>query len=124
MPKIILVEDDRTMLSLMSTLFEMEGFQVVKLGQEQTMEELLKRLNDEQPDILLMDIHIHQINGLDVVQEIRKREGIKNMRVLMASGMDQHDECLSAGADSFIMKPFMPDDLIKRIRTLVNKSKN
>jgi DNA-binding response OmpR family regulator len=120
--KIMLAEDDFTMLSLMGTLLEMEGFQVVKYNGEQTAEDLLNVLRQNSPDLAMLDIHINQINGLDVARLIRKDDELKHMRILMASGMAQHDECLQAGADSFIMKPFMPDDLIKRIRALLNRS--
>jgi DNA-binding response OmpR family regulator len=120
--KIMLAEDDFTMLSLMGTLLEMEGFQVLKYKGEQTAEDLINVLRLNSPDLALLDIHINQINGLDVARLIRQDEQLRNMRILMASGMAHHDECLQAGADSFIMKPFMPDDLIKRIRALLNRS--
>ncbi|MFZ6030916.1 MAG: response regulator transcription factor [Chloroflexota bacterium] len=122
MPKVMLAEDDRTMLSLMSTLLEMEGFQVVKYADEQTADDLLDTLRQSKPDLAMVDIHIRQINGLDVVRLMREDDGLKNVRVLMASGMAQDEECLAAGADSFILKPFMPDDLIKRIRALIDRT--
>jgi DNA-binding response OmpR family regulator len=120
--KIILAEDDFTMLSLMGTLLEMEGFQVLKYNGEQTAEDLLDVMRKNNPDLALLDIHINAINGLDVARLIRRDDELKSMRILMASGMAHHDECLEAGADSFIMKPFMPDDLIKRIRALLTRS--
>jgi two-component system phosphate regulon response regulator PhoB len=121
-PKVMLAEDDFTMLSLMGTLLEMEGFQVVKYNGEQNAEALLDVLRQYNPALVLLDIHINQINGLDVARRIRQDDGLKHIRILMSSGMAHHDECLQAGADNFILKPFMPDDLIKRIRALINRS--
>lgn len=122
MPKVMLAEDDHTMLSLISTLLEMEGFQVVKYADEQTADDLLDTLRQNKPDLAMVDIHIRQINGLDLVRLMREDDDLKNVRVLMASGMSQDEECMAAGADSFILKPFMPDDLIKRIRALINRA--
>jgi DNA-binding response OmpR family regulator len=121
MVKVMLIEDDATMLMLMSTLLEMEGFQVAKLANEQTPEDIIESLHRENPVLAMIDIHIRLMNGLDVVQMIRQDPALQGLRVLMTSGLDQHDECLAAGADNFILKPFMPDDLIKRIRALANK---
>jgi DNA-binding response OmpR family regulator len=41
------------------------------------------------------------------------------MRVIMSSGMDFHTRCLQAGADDFLMKPYMPDDLVKLLKNLL-----
>ena len=121
MAKVMLIEDDATMLMLLGTLLDMEGFQVVKLANEQTPEEIVNTLRTEKPNVAMLDIHIRQMSGFDVVRLIRQDAEMKSLRVLMASGLDQHNECLAAGADSFMLKPFMPDDLIKRIRALSNK---
>jgi DNA-binding response OmpR family regulator len=119
---VMLAEDDFTMLSLMGTLLEMEGFQVFKYNNEQTAADLLLAMRRYRPQLLLLDIHINQINGLDVARLIRQDPELNAIRILMASGMSHHEECLAAGADSFILKPFMPDDLIKRIRALLNRN--
>lgn len=122
MSKVMLVEDDLTMLSLLGTLMEMEGFQVIKHSDETTVEELLDTLRQQQPDVVLMDIHIHQINGMDVVRIMRQEDDLRQIRVLMSSGMDHTEECLAAGADGFMLKPFMPDDLISRMRKMIDQS--
>jgi DNA-binding response OmpR family regulator len=121
MTKIMLIEDDATMLSLLGTLLGMEGFDVARLGTESNAAELVETACRVQPDLVLLDVHIRQISGFDVARQLRQAPELKNIRILMASGLDHNDECLAAGADHFILKPFMPDDLIMRIRALVNK---
>jgi DNA-binding response OmpR family regulator len=111
MPKIMLVEDDATMLSLLQTLLQMEGYQVVKLKDE-SLEGILKTIRQEVPDLALVDVHLKEINGLEVLRQIRKETELAGTRVVMSSGMECRNECLSYGADDFILKPYMPDDLI------------
>ena len=50
------------------------------------------------------------------LRTIRSDNRISDMRVLMTSGMDLKDQCVEAGADGFLLKPYMPDDLIQLIR--------
>jgi CheY-like chemotaxis protein len=70
----------------------------------------------EKPDLALMDVHLPQINGYDLVRHIRKDPELRDMRIIMTSGLDVHEECLIAGANDFILKPYMPDHLIRLIR--------
>ncbi len=116
MPKIMLAEDDIIMLGLLKTLMEMEGFQVAMLAQN---EEVLQAIAREAPDALLMDVHLPQGSGLDFVRQIRADQRFNGLLILMASGMDLHHECIHAGANQFLLKPFMPDALIGAVRSLL-----
>ena len=122
MAKVMLVEDDVTMLSLLSTLLEMEGFQVVKMVEESS-QAILQQLNLEHPDLLLMDVNLRQLNGLDMLRLLKQDEQAKTVHVLMSSGMDFRNECLNAGASDFIMKPYMPDDLIGQIHQVLSRAR-
>lgn len=122
MVKVMLVEDDITMLNLLGTLLQMEGFAVARIRQEETLDDLVATLHRETPDIVLLDIHLRQISGFDLLERIRQDGILKNLRVLMSSGMECAAECLEAGADGFILKPYMPDDLIRLIRKTIVKS--
>ncbi len=119
MPKVMLVEDDATMLSLLTTLLEIEGFSVVQLDEE-SEDIILNQVKVEQPDVVLMDVHLRQLNGLDLLKMMKSDEQTKLVRVLMSSGMDFRRECLRAGASDFIMKPYMPDDLISHLRQVLS----
>jgi DNA-binding response OmpR family regulator len=112
----MLIEDDLTMLTLLGTLLQMEGYQVAKLKSEETLEEVLDSLRAEQPDLALVDIHIRHLSGFDVVRAMRKDSRLRSIRVLMSSGMNVRNESLLAGANGFILKPYMPDDLLKTVR--------
>ena len=110
MSKVLLAEDDRTMVSLLTTLLKMEGYDVVTLDVHADVPSVVSR---ENPDALLMDVHLGGQNGMDIVRDIRKDPANANINIVMVSGLNMREECLKRGANHFIMKPFMPDDLLK-----------
>ena len=117
MQKVMLVEDDATMVGLLNILLEMEGFGVVKMLEDDP-DQILETIRKEQPAIILMDVHLRQTNGLDLLSRIKDQPEMKTVKILMSSGIDFQEECTKAGADGFILKPYMPDALIQQIRQL------
>jgi DNA-binding response OmpR family regulator len=113
MPKILLAEDDPTMVSLLKTLLTMEGFEVVALDVKADIPAAIAR---ETPENLMIDVHLGDQNGLDVVEKIRSIPDNKALNIVMASGLDVRDECLRRGANHFLLKPFMPDDLLNLMK--------
>jgi CheY-like chemotaxis protein len=113
MSKILLAEDDHTMVSLLKTLLKMEGFEVVALD---VNADVPAAVQQEAPDVLLMDVHLGHQSGMDIVQAIRKNPVLANVRIVMTSGLNVKEECLRHGANYFLMKPFMPDDLLKLLK--------
>lgn len=113
MSKILLAEDDHTMVSLLKTLLKMEGFEVVALDVNSDVPAAVRQ---EAPDVLLMDVHLGHQSGIDIVQAIRKNPALDTVRIVMTSGLNVKDECLQRGANYFLMKPFMPDDLLKLLK--------
>jgi CheY-like chemotaxis protein len=113
MAKILLAEDDPTMISLLKTLLKMEGFEVVTLALDADVPAAVQR---EMPDTVLMDVHLGGQNGLQILESIRRNDDLANIRVVMTSGLNMKDECISRGASAFLLKPFMPDDLISVLK--------
>lgn len=120
MLKVMLIEDDPTMVSLLAMLLNLEGF-IVKTPTNHKMDALLNDILKEHPDLALVDVNLQNGSGLDLVREIRQEPEIMNTRILMYSGLYLKKECLQAGADGFIQKPFMPDELIKLIHANVQQ---
>lgn len=121
MAKVMLIEDDENMLDLLSMYLQIEGFQVTQLKPGAN---LLENIRKEHPDLVFMDVHLkgtkgEEISGFDLVKQIRQDEFTRSTRVMMASGMDVSSECRNAGADDFLLKPFMPDELIAKIKKFV-----
>lgn len=113
MAKILLAEDDHTMIALLQTLLKMEGFEVSTADIDEDIPALLLR---EQPDVLFMDVHLGRHSGLEYVESIRQNPQFAHLKIIMTSGLDMREECLRRGANDFILKPFMPDDLIGKLR--------
>lgn len=113
MSKVLLAEDDHTMVSLLTTLLKMEGYEVVALD---VRADVPSAVSNENPDALLMDVHLGGQNGMDIVQNIRKNPANEKINIVMVSGLNMREECLKRGANHFIMKPFMPDDLLKLLK--------
>ncbi len=63
-----------------------------------------------------MDVYLAHQNGLEVLDAIRSMDEAHNVRIVMISGMNLKEDCLARGADDFLLKPFMPDDLIQILR--------
>ncbi len=113
MAKVLLAEDDVTMVSLLKTLLKMEGFEVSAL---KTGTDVPAEVGRAKPDVLFLDVHFGNQNGVEIIQAIRKSDGLPGLRVVMTSGMNMQEECLRAGADAFLLKPFSPDDLIRLLK--------
>ena len=109
MPKIMLAEDDQTMITLLETLLGMEGYQVVSLG---AYDDVFESVREDRPDVLLLDVHLPNVNGLDVLAQLRAHDETKDLSVVMTSGLNVEEECIGSGANGFLLKPYMPDDLL------------
>jgi len=116
--KILIVEDNEIMRSLLKTLLELENYQVI--CPSFPLSDPLKIFQEMEPDVILMDINLTGISGLTLLELIRATEDIKETKVIMSSGSDCKQECMDAGANSFLMKPFMPEELIHLIKTYTN----
>ncbi|MGP1954873.1 MAG: response regulator, partial [Arsenophonus sp. NC-QC1-MAG3] len=118
MHKILLVDDDRELTSLLKELLEMEGFSVIIAydGEQALM------LLDSTIDLLLLDIMMPQKNGIDTLKEIRRQYQIPVI-MLTARGSD-FDRVLGLelGADDYLPKPFNDRELVARIRALLRRS--
>jgi CheY-like chemotaxis protein len=113
MAKVLLAEDDPTMVSLLKVLLKMEGFDVVALDSDANVPDAVVR---ERPDVLFMDVHLGQQSGMDIMDAIRKNRETSDLRVVMTSGLNVQEECIRRGANHFLLKPFMPDDLISVLK--------
>lgn len=122
MNKILLIEDSPTMRTLLQTLLELEGFEVL-ISNATKEEDILREIAQKQPRVILLDVHLRGLNGIKLLERIRKEQPVPELRVLMTSGMDLRDECIKAGANGFILKPYMPDELFSHLKKLIETGK-
>ena len=113
----MLVDDDRTLTSLIKTLLELDGYTSVIVS---LAAQVLTRARAEQPDAIVMDVHLADGDGLTVLRELRATPDLQTLPVIMASGMDLEDQCRAAGATDFILKPYPPDHLTNAIQKVLS----
>ena len=113
MAKVLLAEDDNTMVSLLKTLLNLEGFEVLALDVDSDVPAVVQR---EKPHALFMDVHLGGQSGMEILDTIRKQKELSDVRIVMTSGFNVKEECIHRGANAFLLKPFMPDDLIKVLK--------
>jgi DNA-binding response OmpR family regulator len=122
MQKVMIIEDDQTMKSLLITLLEIEGFEVTGVEDFTKIIDIAKEVS---PDVILMDVHLknefgQEINGLEILQKLKQNSSTKDIKVIMASGLDLKHKSIEFGAKAFLLKPYMPDELINHINLITN----
>lgn len=121
MPKVMLIEDDVTMHGLLKAFLELEGFDVLDFDAQERYENVVGEIARQRPDLVLTDVNLREISGFDLLHRIRQQKEIQSTRVILSSGMDYHMEAYQAGADGFILKPYMPEELVKKFRELLGE---
>jgi two-component system response regulator MtrA len=117
--KILVVEDDRATSGLLKTVFEMEGFKPIVCADPARAIEVVRQ---DRPDAIFMDYHLAETDSLPLLREIKGDEALKRIPVVMTSGLDRSVECRQAGAESFILKPFRPSELVAEIQAVLERS--
>jgi chemosensory pili system protein ChpA (sensor histidine kinase/response regulator) len=116
METIVVIDDDRVFRELLTTVLSLEGYRAVV---RTTPEEVVPTVQEEKPALILMDVHIHRQDTLDTLRELKGDEALRNVPIIMTSGMDHAQECMSAGADAFVLKPFRPSEMLDKIVELI-----
>lgn len=123
--KIILIDDEETMVALLKIELESEGFAVSMAYNGQDGLDLVEKTH---PDLVLLDAMMPDLSGYEVLKQIRENPATKDIAVIMltAKGLDADiQKGLDCGADDYITKPFHPKLLLNRIRsTLINRLKH
>lgn len=115
--KILFVEDEAELIMLMKTRLEANGYEVVSAMDG---EEGLKKVYEEKPDLVLLDLIMPKMNGLEVCRRLKNDPATKDIPVLVvtAAGLKDLDEqCKSACADGYVKKPYDPQELLNKIKS-------
>lgn len=114
MPKVMIVDDDRTTVTLLQTLLSLDGFDVVAVPRGT---DVLAQARHERPDVFLVDYHLSDMAGTQLIHQLRADADFGKTPIVMASGLNVESEAKHAGANVFLVKPFEPSNLA----TLFNK---
>jgi CheY-like chemotaxis protein len=109
----MVVEDDRVMVSLLTMLLQMDGFEVME---PEPGTSIAEQALTGRPDLVLMDVIMARADGIAILDQLRSKPDLASLRVIMTSGMDVEEKCRQHGADAFLLKPYSPDQLIQTIR--------
>ncbi len=121
--KILLADDDQSLVRTLSWILKHEGYEVVVAPGG---EGLLSKLEEERPHLLLLDIMMPQVDGLQLLQKIKADERFRHLPVLMISSVQDVEgatvRALGLGAADFIAKPFRARELLARVEAHVRSS--
>ena len=117
-PLILSVEDDVQMTSLLRTVFELSDYPLI---QAKSAKEALTMFLSEKPELVILDLGLPDMDGLDVIRKIR---GFSQAPILVLSARSEPAdkiEALDLGADDYLAKPFSVDELLARIRVICRR---
>ena len=117
---ILAVDDSAIILTRISNTLS-KDYEVVTVNSGMRA---LRYLKEEKPDLILMDIKMAQMDGIETLREIRTMEDREDIPVIMLTGVEDKDvvvESARLGIDDYILKPFYSDELIKRIRRAIDQ---
>ena len=122
LPKISVVEDDKSISDLISLHLKKNNFEylVVHNG-----EDALSHLDNFMPDFIILDWMIPGLSGLEVLRRIRNKQEYKNLPILMLTAKNsEQDKIISfeSGLDDYITKPFLPSELIARVKAILKRT--
>lgn len=120
-PTVLVVEDDPVILRLLEVNFELEGFGVV-LAHDGV--EGIEAARSERPDIIVSDIMMPRMSGIELVQALKADEATASIPIILLSAKAQTGDLKSgmdAGADDYVTKPFEPLDLVDRVNALLSR---
>lgn len=116
MAKILIVDDDRTTANLLKMLFELDGFHVVLAWRGA---DVAAAVEQHHPDLILMDYHLADMQGLDVLRQLRQQDHLRHLPIVIGSGMNVETEVIQAGATHFLIKPYDVDHLSQLLRQMI-----
>ena len=122
MRRIQIIEDDPIVAELQRTILEAEGFVVVlaRNGYEG-----LTEIRASQPDLLILDVMLPGLSGLDICSQIRSQRALSRLPVMMLTSRGSESERvlgLEMGADDYLVKPFGTQELVARVKALLRRT--
>lgn len=115
--KILIIEDDILCREMLAELLTLEGYLPVCPAMT-TSKDLHAEILAHNPDAILLDVHLKSMDGIQLLAQIRQLPHAQRPYLIMTSGLDKRDVALQNGADYFLLKPFMPPDLIDILKEI------
>jgi len=117
---ITVIDDNLEMTNLLTTLLEIEKFKVVPV-RNTSLNSVTNTLIHNKPHVIIMDIHLNDSNGIEILKYIKKNPQLAGIRAILTSGENLEKESMDAGADYFLLKPYMPHKLLRLLSEITNE---
>jgi DNA-binding response OmpR family regulator len=120
--KVLIIEDEQGIVELLKARLEPEGFQVVAAYNGQ---EGLRAVTDARPDLIILDLTLPGLDGLELCRRIRRQPETARLPILVLSGKAEEVDkvvLLELGADDYVTKPFNAKELVARVKTLLRRA--
>jgi len=117
--KILVVDDEPKIVTLVRAYLEREGYVVLAAGDGRTALDAVRR---EHPDLVVLDLMLPEVNGLEVCRRIRSESSLP---IIMLTARDEEADKLvglELGADDYVTKPFSPRELVARVRAVLRRT--
>jgi two-component system phosphate regulon response regulator PhoB len=121
-PRVLIIEDERALTDVLSYNLQREGYEVVVAHDGQ---EGLRKAQMQSPDLILLDLMLPTMDGLEVCRELRAGDRTRNVPILMLTAKAEETDQLvgfSMGADDYVTKPFSVKVLLQRIKALQRRT--
>ena len=121
--RILVVDDEIYIVHILEFTLTMEGYEVLTAADG---EEALRRIEQDRPDLIVLDIMMPKMDGYEVLRRIRTDEEFKSLPVILLSAKGRpidRETGLEIGADDYIVKPFSPRRLLEKIQDLLQRAR-
>ncbi len=118
-PLVLVADDEPRITKLVSIALKSEGFRVVTAN---SGEEALTRAEEMRPDIVLLDIVMPDLDGIEVMQQLRELRPVPVILLTAKGSTSDKAKGLDLGADDYVAKPFHPDELAARVRAVLRRA--
>lgn len=122
-PVVLCVDDEPINLQVLQNVLHPQGYRVIKAS---SGPEALRSVATARPDLIVLDVMMPGMNGLDVARNLRRRYGLHDLPILLLTARGRSSDMIAgfdAGANDYVVKPFVRDELLSRIRTLLQASR-
>jgi two-component system alkaline phosphatase synthesis response regulator PhoP len=119
---ILVVDDEPGIVTIVRDYLERAGFRVLTAGDGETA---LRLAHQERPNLMVLDLMLPGIDGLDIIRTLRSNPALHRMSVIMLTArVEEADRLvgLELGADDYVTKPFSPRELVARVRAVLRRA--
>ena len=119
---VLIVDDSSSMRAIVKKIIKVSGFNVGEFLDASDGKEALKVLANEWVDIVLTDINMPNVNGMELMAEMKKDELLRSIPVVMITtegGEKKMQEAMDLGASGYVKKPFLPEDIKRTLISII-----